>query len=1075
MSTQSYFCVNYNGAISQFPLLSTRKQLVINKMSNFLPDLANWALRGAVAEENENATTEAPLTPEEMRAQRLARMEALSNNHPMQVETSANASPAPSSQKKNETTAPVANVKSPPVPTAVTAASKTPSPTVSAPSSQQKKKPKPEPMDSTKKQQRKIELLLKKVLGIAASDMLDSDEVTVDNIAFILATRLSSYTSSKSLLSYLAASHRKATDELNSSNSSSTPADEILVELQKQLVSYAASCLLDPDIFETASKDSVQQLANCVLTDITFATSFYMLLVDELRNQDATALTTIVQAIATMFYEQLLQLDTLLDTDAVLLVSALQALAAHKQAAHAIAHMDSFLLPAANTPQAKELVRRPGGTFFQMVSYKKRSGPGLERHTLLGACLRLSMPKNNPAFAPGTILQQSVHAVETATMQQRNQLRNHKGACAQLVWTLIKAGPAPRAQVMRWFVDALLVNQGADALRPDLTKVSSSGTLLNISYVLLKLCEPFVDKDSKISLIDPGFVSSPNDHGGVFETAGDTAVARLGETVDGMDTYQPKNAFMPFCFFVCARSLHYGIAPALSAHESLSRHIGHLHYEISDAGRDIRSDPNFAILLCRQRSAEVALFEPEPITDTLRFCNFLAHVLHDMTDENLRTMPEDFVSDVCRIIMSIVKMKDKLMVGANLSYVFKLVVKLLSSKYSALVRNYNLRASLGDVLYDLFLPPAPGDRHKSVPASVYTDLTAGGQTYLLSDPLAQESLAPSLLLLYGEVEHTGYYDKMSHRSKIASLIKFLWESSEHRPAFCRITQNKTSFIKFANGIINETNLLIATVMEKLPKIRTTQELMKNATEWGALTEDDQAQKSSRLDEDEREVKYALPLCNKTLQMFGYLNTDVDIRSLFLLDELCARLVGMLLHVLTKLVGSKGLDLKVENPEQYEFRPKEMLRDLCAIFALFSSTVVFQEECAKSGCDPSLLLSAVKTCKRYNLLTGESMTAFEALPALVERASTRVNADEDLYADAPDEFLDALMATFMKDPVVLPSGNYVDRSTIKQHMLNNPIDPFNRVAMTLDDIKPATELKAKMDNWLAERRASRMRD
>jgi ubiquitin conjugation factor E4 B len=99
-----------------------------------------------------------------------------------------------------------------------------------------------------------------------------------------------------------------------------------------------------------------------------------------------------------------------------------------------------------------------------------------------------------------------------------------------------------------------------------------------------------------------------------------------------------------------------------------------------------------------------------------------------------------------------------------------------------MVRNYNLRAQLGDVLHEIFLPRSPGSR-REVPISVATDPLAGGQTYLLSDSYAQEFLAPSLLLLYGEVEHTGFYEKMSHRAKIASLIKYLWDSSEHRPAF----------------------------------------------------------------------------------------------------------------------------------------------------------------------------------------------------------------------------------------------------------------------------------------------------
>lgn len=311
---------------------------------------------------------------------------------------------------------------------------------------------------------------------------------------------------------------------------------------------------------------------------------------------------------------------------------------------------------------------------------------------------------------------------------------------------------------------------------------------------------------------------------------------------------------------------------------------------------------------------------------------------------------------------------------------------------------------------------------------------------------------------------------MSHRAKIASLIKFLWESAEHRPAFRRITQNRESFVKFANGIINETNTLIATVMQKLPEIREAQERMKNTAEWGQLSEDEQAQVSSRLEDNEREVKYALPLCNKTMQMFGYLNTDPDIRALFLTEELCDRLVTMLLHVLTKLVGSRGLDLKVDNPEQYDFRPKEMLRDLCAIFSLFSASPVFQEDCAKSGCDPGLLQSAVKTCRRLNLLTGDSMTAFEALPDLVQAASIRAAAEEALVADAPDEYLDELMMTYMQDPVLLPSGHVVNRQTITRSLLNDPIDPFSRQPMTLNDLTPATELKQEMDEWLEMKRA-----
>ena len=53
-------------------------------------------------------------------------------------------------------------------------------------------------------------------------------------------------------------------------------------------------------------------------------------------------------------------------------------------------------------------------------------------------------------------------------------------------------------------------------------------------------------------------------------------------------------------------------------------------------------------------------------------------------------------------------------------------------------------------------------------------------------------------------------------------------------------------------------------------------------------------------------------------------------------------------------------------------------------------------------------------------------------------------EEQELGDIPDEFLDPLFATLMKDPVVLPSsGQITDRAVITRHLLSDPIDPFNR--------------------------------
>lgn len=57
------------------------------------------------------------------------------------------------------------------------------------------------------------------------------------------------------------------------------------------------------------------------------------------------------------------------------------------------------------------------------------------------------------------------------------------------------------------------------------------------------------------------------------------------------------------------------------------------------------------------------------------------------------------------------------------------------------------------------------------------------------------------------------------------------------------------------------------------------------------------------------------------------------------------------------------------------------------------------------------------------------------------------------SDAPDEFKDPLMDTLMTDPVLLPSGQVMDRPVIMRHLLNSSTDPFNRQPLTEEMLQP----------------------
>jgi len=60
---------------------------------------------------------------------------------------------------------------------------------------------------------------------------------------------------------------------------------------------------------------------------------------------------------------------------------------------------------------------------------------------------------------------------------------------------------------------------------------------------------------------------------------------------------------------------------------------------------------------------------------------------------------------------------------------------------------------------------------------------------------------------------------------------------------------------------------------------------------------------------------------------------------------------------------------------------------------------------------------------------------------------------------------------MDDPVILPSGQVMDRSVIMRHLLNSNTDPFNRQARSDDMLREHSELKDRIEAWKAKKDAS----
>lgn len=98
--------------------------------------------------------------------------------------------------------------------------------------------------------------------------------------------------------------------------------------------------------------------------------------------------------------------------------------------------------------------------------------------------------------------------------------------------------------------------------------------------------------------------------------------------------------------------------------------------------------------------------------------------------------------------------------------------------------------------------------------------------------------------------------------------------------------------------------------------------------------------------------------------------------------------------------------------------------------------------------------------------GRIIQEFVDLGAKARAAASEAMDTESLLGDIPDDFLDPIQFTLMRDPVILPSSRTtVDRPTIQRHLLSDATDPFNRSLLTPEMLIPNTELKNKIEEFI----------
>lgn len=276
------------------------------------------------------------------------------------------------------------------------------------------------------------------------------------------------------------------------------------------------------------------------------------------------------------------------------------------------------------------------------------------------------------------------------------------------------------------------------------------------------------------------------------------------------------------------------------------------------------------------------------------------------------------------------------------------------------------------------------------------------------------------------------------------------------------------FLKFVNLLLNDTTYVLDEALNKFPKIHNLQVELRQPE--GTLTAEERTAKEEELVEAEQDAGAYMQQTNETVIMMKLFTQTLS--DSFTMPELVDRVAAMLDYTLDLLVGPKSSDLIVEDPKKYHFEPKSLLSEFIDIYMNLSVSESFIEAVAGDGRSykPANFVSATRILTRHSLKSGEDIQKWEKLIERFKVAKELEDQEDEDLGEIPDDFLDPIMATLMKDPVILPvSRQTVDRSTIRSHLLSDPHDPFNRSPLKIEDVVENTELKAQIVAFREEMR------
>lgn len=749
--------------------------------------------------------------------------------------------------------------------------------------------------------------------------------------------------------------------------------------------------------------------------------------------------------------------------------------------------------------------------------------------TLLGAFFSIScLPKtaknpydlfDKPLRQPNTIMEGTIWIAMNSLSEQLYKVFH----------SLLKCSTEVRHLTLHWLSNCLHTNASRGKLWNSHMEVGllgvlcvSDGFMLNVSNVLLRLCQPFCVKfnDTKIPKIDPTYCSA--------EVKNETESLQRGIHMKELSsetclipTPEGENrpiahsfGFVTECFFLTHRALDLGYRVILDKFLRTNQDLARIQRAYNDARIGGSSE---VLELITQRmetemikylSLKASLLMPEMLEHLAKFHAMTAFWLiqinlNVVTDEEntqsfapkqyipvtfplpetvpitLRCIPEFVVENTIGFLCFLRRFSPNTFEEQGSSFLNPIlteIIVLMESQHR--LYNPHLRARLAESL-EALLPIAD----ESVVPAVPNLGTFHREQLFLSHPYRQQ-IIPNLLHVFVSIEMTGqsvqFEQKFNYRRPMYIVMDYLWKLDEHRSNFIALAKEAENnmeavqpplFLRFINLLMNDAVFLLDEALSNMAQLKQMLQARESG-EWNKLPPNEREQQTGYLQHIGMIARFDNILGRKTIQTIKMLTTEI--KSIFCHPTMVDRIASMLNYLLLQLVGPNKKNLKVNDQKEYAFNPANLVLNICEIYINLSKNESFTLAVSQDGrsYSPELFKLADNVLVRIG---GVGILGnLDQFAKSVEKAANQKREEDEILIGIPDEFLDPIMSTVMTDPVILPSSKItIDRQTIARHLLSDQTDPFNRSPLTMDMIKSNIELQQKIQEWISQKKREKL--